>query len=196
MGEDTRVIAVTGASRGIGAAIALELAGRGFTVGCLTRRGADTALWLDIAAGAPPGDAHTPPPFDGSWVDAATTPPGRLRIGTSTKPARSLIPPAIDATVTGAVERATEVLTDLGHTVSERTPDYGLVGNEVVADRAAVGVVPEVHPLERVELQVVELALGAVVSLAVVTAWCGHGLRLAVREWRACVCGCDGGGVR
>lgn len=32
-------IAVTGASRGIGAAIALELARRGFTVACLTRRG-------------------------------------------------------------------------------------------------------------------------------------------------------------
>ena len=35
----TGVIAVTGASRGIGAAIALELARRGFTVGCLSRRG-------------------------------------------------------------------------------------------------------------------------------------------------------------
>jgi NAD(P)-dependent dehydrogenase (short-subunit alcohol dehydrogenase family) len=34
-----KVIAVTGASRGIGAAIALELASRGFTVGCLTRKG-------------------------------------------------------------------------------------------------------------------------------------------------------------
>lgn len=34
-----RVIAVTGASRGIGAAIALELAQRGFMVGCLTRKG-------------------------------------------------------------------------------------------------------------------------------------------------------------
>jgi NAD(P)-dependent dehydrogenase (short-subunit alcohol dehydrogenase family) len=34
-----RIIAVTGASRGIGAAIALELARRGFTVGCLTRGG-------------------------------------------------------------------------------------------------------------------------------------------------------------
>lgn len=32
-------IAVTGASRGIGAAIALELARRGFTVGCLSRAG-------------------------------------------------------------------------------------------------------------------------------------------------------------
>jgi len=35
----SKVIAVTGASRGIGAAIALELASRGFTVGCLTRKG-------------------------------------------------------------------------------------------------------------------------------------------------------------
>jgi len=35
----SRVIAVTGASRGIGACIALELARRGFTVGCLTRKG-------------------------------------------------------------------------------------------------------------------------------------------------------------
>jgi NAD(P)-dependent dehydrogenase (short-subunit alcohol dehydrogenase family) len=34
-----KVIAVTGASRGIGAAIALELAHRGYTVACLTRKG-------------------------------------------------------------------------------------------------------------------------------------------------------------
>jgi NAD(P)-dependent dehydrogenase (short-subunit alcohol dehydrogenase family) len=39
MTTDRKVIAVTGASRGIGAAIALELARRGFTVGCLTRKG-------------------------------------------------------------------------------------------------------------------------------------------------------------
>jgi len=36
----TRTVAVTGASRGLGAAMALELAGRGLTVGCLSRRGA------------------------------------------------------------------------------------------------------------------------------------------------------------
>ncbi len=34
-----RVVAVTGASRGIGAAIAVELVRRGFTVACLTRKG-------------------------------------------------------------------------------------------------------------------------------------------------------------
>ncbi len=37
---DARVIAVTGASRGIGAAIVVELARRGFAVGCLSRKGA------------------------------------------------------------------------------------------------------------------------------------------------------------
>jgi NAD(P)-dependent dehydrogenase (short-subunit alcohol dehydrogenase family) len=37
--QGARAIAVTGASRGIGAAIALELARRGFRVGCLSRKG-------------------------------------------------------------------------------------------------------------------------------------------------------------
>lgn len=37
--KQTGAIAVTGASRGIGAAIALELAGRGYTVACLSRAG-------------------------------------------------------------------------------------------------------------------------------------------------------------
>jgi len=46
-----RVIAVTGASRGIGATIALELARRGFRVGCLSRKGAgleSTAIPADL----------------------------------------------------------------------------------------------------------------------------------------------------
>jgi NAD(P)-dependent dehydrogenase (short-subunit alcohol dehydrogenase family) len=36
---DTRTVAVTGASRGLGAEMALELARRGLTVGCLSRKG-------------------------------------------------------------------------------------------------------------------------------------------------------------
>ena len=36
---ETRTVAVTGASRGLGAEIALELARRGLTVGCLSRKG-------------------------------------------------------------------------------------------------------------------------------------------------------------
>ncbi len=38
--QNLRVIVVTGASRGIGAVIALTLAQRGYTVGCLSRKGA------------------------------------------------------------------------------------------------------------------------------------------------------------
>lgn len=47
-----KVIVVTGASRGIGATIALELATRGFTVGCLSRQGAgpETAVPAELAA--------------------------------------------------------------------------------------------------------------------------------------------------
>ncbi len=45
----SKVIVVTGASRGIGATIALELANRGFTVGCLTRKGVGPEV--DIPAG-------------------------------------------------------------------------------------------------------------------------------------------------
>jgi NAD(P)-dependent dehydrogenase (short-subunit alcohol dehydrogenase family) len=41
--ESGKVIAVTGASRGIGAAIAVELRRRGHTVGCLTRSGSGPA---------------------------------------------------------------------------------------------------------------------------------------------------------
>ncbi|MBC7779859.1 MAG: SDR family oxidoreductase [Proteobacteria bacterium] len=44
-----RTIAVTGASRGIGAAIALELARRGFTVACLTRSGESPSRPHDAA---------------------------------------------------------------------------------------------------------------------------------------------------
>lgn len=44
-----RAIAVTGASRGIGAAIALELGRRGFRVGCLSRKGAGIEN-LDVPA--------------------------------------------------------------------------------------------------------------------------------------------------
>ncbi|MFZ2648660.1 MAG: SDR family oxidoreductase [Burkholderiaceae bacterium] len=43
MAENKGAIAVTGASRGIGAAIALELAQRGFSVACLSRRGSGPA---------------------------------------------------------------------------------------------------------------------------------------------------------
>ena len=48
-GVGDKTIAVTGASRGIGAAIAIELARRGFTVACLSRRGNGPETEVDAA---------------------------------------------------------------------------------------------------------------------------------------------------
>ncbi|MEM7140332.1 MAG: amidase [Actinomycetota bacterium] len=96
--------------------------------GCVTRRVIDTALWLDIAHGPAPGDAHTPPPPTGSYVDAVRTAPAPLRIATSVKPVPALLPPIVDDAVTGAVADAAAILADLGHHVEERDPDYGSVG--------------------------------------------------------------------
>src|SRR4051812_26981810 len=55
--------------------------------GAITRRVLDTALWLDAVAGPAPGDAHSAPPLDRSFAEAATSAPGRLRIAVSAKPA-------------------------------------------------------------------------------------------------------------
>lgn len=101
--------------------------------GCLTRRVADTALWLDVTHGNVDGDAHRPPPFEGSYVEAAATSPGHLRIATSVKPIRALAPPVVTQEVIDAVATATSVLRDLGHTVETRDPDYGMVANNVVS---------------------------------------------------------------
>ncbi len=99
--------------------------------GCVTRRVVDTALWLDVAAGRVEGDAHTPPAHEGSYVDALAKPPHRLRIATSVRPPRSIVPPIVDDTATNAVATAAVIFEQLGHTVLERTPDYKNVGNDI-----------------------------------------------------------------
>lgn len=100
--------------------------------GCLTRRVVDTALWLDVAAGPSPGDAHTPPPFPGSYVEAASADPEPLRIGTSCATLPGVLPARVDDDARRAVELAAATLRDLGHQLSERDPDYGSVANDIV----------------------------------------------------------------
>ena len=99
--------------------------------GCLSRRVMDTALWLDVAAGPAPGDAHSPPPPERPYVASAATAPGRLRVATSVKPVRALAPPIVTEDVASAVTAAAEALGALGHHVSKRDPDYGNVGNHI-----------------------------------------------------------------
>jgi amidase len=95
------------------------------TYGGLARTVADSALLLDVMHGALPADTDRAPEFSGSYVQAAATQPGRLRIAVSRK-----LPPGLFARVSadqrGAWERTAALLSAAGHDVVERAPAYGL----------------------------------------------------------------------
>jgi amidase len=97
--------------------------------GGLARTVADSALLLDVLHGSTPEDLYEAPPFAGSYLQAAASPPGRLRIATSRK-----LPPGflarLSADQRGAWERTAALLSELGHEVIERDPAYGLAGIE------------------------------------------------------------------
>ncbi len=99
------------------------------TYGGLARTVADSALLLDVLHGSLPGDIYQAPEFTGSYVEAAASPPGRLRIATSRK-----LPPGflarLSADQRGAWERTAALLIELGHEVVARDPAYGLAGIE------------------------------------------------------------------
>jgi amidase len=97
--------------------------------GYLTRTVHDTGLLLDATAGG--SDAESPPAPRGSFAEAATSPPGKLRIAASLKATRSLAPPMLDPACRAAVEETAELLGSLGHHVSWRDPSWGTVGNGV-----------------------------------------------------------------
>jgi amidase len=105
----------------------------GMTVtGCLSRRVRDTALWMDVVAGATEGDADPPPPLDGTFSEAAGRDPGGLRVCWTLSSPRAIAPPRSDPEVEGALRRVAGLFADLGHEVSERDPDWGMVGNDCV----------------------------------------------------------------
>jgi amidase len=98
--------------------------------GVLTRSVADTALYLDLTAGAVPGKWQAPPPPERSFTESATTPPGRLRIACSLDPPRLLAPSyAADGANRRAFGEMRELLSSLGHDVVDSAPDFGGVGN-------------------------------------------------------------------
>jgi amidase len=100
--------------------------------GSLTRSVLDTALYLDVTAGAAPGDADTPPRPPRPFVEYASSPPGRLRVAWSAKPPRLFAPPIPVAEANrGAVEDTARLLESLGHRMRERGPSYGGIGNGV-----------------------------------------------------------------
>ena len=99
------------------------------TYGPLARTVADSALMLDAMHGTIEGDVHRVAAFEGSYRDAAATPPGRLRIAVSRKVPPGLIAP-ISPEQRDAWERTAGLLAGLGHEVVERSPAYGMVAIE------------------------------------------------------------------
>jgi amidase len=98
--------------------------------GCESRTVLDSAIYLDITQGGS-REAGAPAPPERPFAEAAQTPPGSLRIATSVKPPRAILPPEMDDVVVRAVHDAADLLRGLGHAVEERDPDYGRVGDNM-----------------------------------------------------------------
>src|SRR4051812_29035301 len=112
-----------------------------------TRSVVDTALLLDVAAGPAPGDADSPPPPSQPYVEAAASPPGRLRIAVSKRP---LLPAIVDGQVKRVLEEMAELLRSLGHEVEHSEPPFGMLGNAATV-RFLRGISDEARTLPRPE---------------------------------------------
>jgi amidase len=111
--------------------------------GPIARSVRDAALFLDHTAQTPPSE--------GTFLEAATRPPGRLRIAYSTKP---ILPQPIDKRVLAAFERTVALLRSLGHDLVESSPDYPLwLGPHLVARflRGAYESATDIGHVERME---------------------------------------------
>lgn len=122
-------------------------------VNCLSRSVIDTALWLDVVSGGS-REPEAPPPPERTFVEAARTPPGRLRVAWSTKAPRAIAPPIVSDEVKGAVADAAETLRSLGHDVERQDPDWGRISDNISARflggvARTVRAVPHPERLER-----------------------------------------------
>jgi amidase len=121
--------------------------------GCVSRTVLDTALWLDVVSGGS-RESGAPAAPDRPFVEAAKTPPGKLRIAFSSTAPRAAAPPTVDDVVRGAVAEMAETLRALGHETARRDPDWGMIGNNIMS-RYLRGTaedfakVPEPRRLER-----------------------------------------------
>jgi amidase len=122
-------------------------------LGSLSRTVLDAALWLDVTSGGSE-EPGAPPAPEQPFVEAAKTPPAKLRVAWSTTPPRAISPPAVSEVVKRVVSETADLLGSLGHEVFHRDPDWGWIGNNISA-RFLRGVADDVakvpHPdrLER-----------------------------------------------
>jgi amidase len=126
---------------------------RGMAVlGCVSRSVLDSALWLDVISGGSAED-EAPAPPERPFVEAAQSPPGKLRIAYSTLAPRAAAPPTVADEAKRAVADAAELLRSLGHDVAPRDPDWGDIGNTITARflKGVAETVDEVPHPERLE---------------------------------------------
>ncbi|MDJ0380482.1 amidase [Streptomyces sp. G-G2] len=155
------------------------------TVGPLTRTVRDSAVLYDVLAGATAGDRWSARPATTGWAQALRTPPGRLRIGYSAKPAVPGVRP--DPAHVGALLETVRALRELGHDVREVHPDYPDATAAFVAQfcggvRAEAAAVERPDLLERRTRRV--LALARLIPEAAVERGIRAGERLSARADR------------
>jgi amidase len=102
-------------------------------IGPLTRTVADAALMLDVLSGNHPEDLHTPPPPPEPYIQTIAREPRPLRIALSLRHAFSGAPVRPHHEIEAGVRRIGRVLVELGHSVTEHHPSYGLMGLTLVA---------------------------------------------------------------
>ncbi|MFJ1865903.1 amidase [Streptomyces sp. NPDC088097] len=155
------------------------------TLGPLTRTVRDSALLYDVLSGPAAGDRWTARPAPTGFLRAASTEPGRLRIGWSAKPAVRGVRPHPEHV--GALRETVRALRELGHDVREIDPHYpdttaAFLPQFYAGVRAEARTVDHPELLERRTRQVVRAS--ALVPEAAVAWAMRHGERLAVRANR------------
>jgi amidase len=117
--------------------------------GCVSRSVRDTALYLDVVSGGSQ-EPGAPPAPERPFVEAAQTPPGKLRIAYSTLAPRAAAPPAVSDVVKNAVAETAGVLRGLGHEAVEADPAWGSIGNNITP-RYLHGVAEDLATVPRPE---------------------------------------------
>jgi amidase len=98
--------------------------GEGYsTSGPITRTVLDAAALLDVMAGYEQGDLWTATPPERPFAEEVGRDPGRLRVALTTAPPFDA---PVAAECVAAAEDAAQLLTELGHSVEEATPPWGL----------------------------------------------------------------------
>ena len=89
---------------------------------CLSRSVRDTAAYLDVVNGSRPGEPYYSPKPATPFLDAASTPPGKLKIAMVTDSPTGCTP--LDSEVAAAVQATATLLQELGHRVEAEPIPY------------------------------------------------------------------------